>query len=428
MAAVALLAAGCGECAGTVECRVEPELSYSGQVIDHRTGAEVGHTRVAFVRDSGPAIGVDSVATVADARGYFTLRAGAASDGIVYGQLRVTAPSPYPPYTVPDLQLRTTRTRGDGAFLGRITAKPFLVLIGIVRDRKTQQLLGDVRVTIRRDSGGRLSDDSVTFTSDAYGQFSWYPDVLAPGTVNATFVIEAPGHPRTYRFARDISLLFRDGDESYQFLPVGMGLPYVGRTGRRGIGVPLPGTSVELTRVSGVATVPQQVTFPVDSYPNFPIALEPQAPGSLYVQLRILPPAPFAPEVRQLALATSDDDIITVLPWTGYGAHAGFSAELRDESGTLLPPLTWVRVRRVGGLPLEGRVYPPEGEYRATNTHGRIELDAATPDSGSVTFEVIVELPAPFMWDTVPGVTVPARYNDTIVDRGTLVVRKRLKP
>src|SRR6185295_9828093 len=123
----------------------------------------------------------DSIATVADEHGYFTLRTGAASDGVVFGHLRVAAPAPYPPYTVPDLQLQTTRTKGDGAFIGRIGAKPFLVLIGIVRDRKTLQRLGGVRVTMMRNGGGKLSSDSVTFTSDENGQFAWYPDVVTPG-------------------------------------------------------------------------------------------------------------------------------------------------------------------------------------------------------------------------------------------------------
>ncbi|HEX7938740.1 MAG TPA: hypothetical protein VF483_07080, partial [Gemmatimonadaceae bacterium] len=242
------------------------------------------------------------------------------------------------------------------------------------------------------------------------------------------FVLEAPGHPRAFRFDRDVPLLFRDGDESYQFLPVGTGLPYVGRVGRRGISVPLPGTFVELTRVGGVATIPEQVTVPVDSYANFSIALEPQEPGSLFVQMRILPPAPLTSETRQLALATSDDDSLTILPWTGYGAQAGFIVQLRDTTGTPLPQLTWMRVRRTGGQVLEGRVFPPGGEYRATNSQGRIDYAASTPDSGSVTFEVIVELPAPFKWDTIQGLTVPARYNDTLVDAGALVVHKRPRP
>ena len=428
LAAVLSAAGSCTECTGTVGCETPPELSYSGQVIDHRTGAIVGHTRVAFVRDSGVWIDPDSVEVVANAEGFFRFRVDAAGDGRVHGHLRIAAPAPYEPY-VAGLSLQTTRIRGDGAFLGRITAAPFLVLIGVVRDRTTLRRLRDVRVTMRRISGGRLEADTISFTSDGVGQFSWYPRVVAAGTIRTSFEIEAPGHDRRYRFERDVPLSFRDGEELYLILPVGMGLPIVAITGRRGVGVPVPGTRVEQTLTGGVAAQPSDTTFEPTEFGVFNFPFRPQVPGTLFVRLRIVPPAPLPAETRQVTLVTSDDDITQSLGFMGVGAHAYFGVSFRDEAtGALLPEGTPVSVRRVGGLPIASTTTHAEGEVRFVTPRGTLEYGAPTADTGQMVFDLTVRHPAPFAWDTIRGVTVRSRFNDTIIDLGSMSTRKRMRP
>ena len=428
--ALASLTVGCGECIGTPSCQVAPEISVDGQIVDHATGRAVGGTAVVFVRDSGLILEADSITAIANGDGFFALRMGATTDGTVHGHVRVAAPAPFQPYTIPGISLATTRTRGDGTFIGRFVAKPYFRLIGYVRDRKTQAPLEGVTVIWRRNSGGRVSQDSMTFVSDYGGIFAWQPEVVQLGTINATFELRAPGQARAYVLTRDLALFFRESETRLEVLPVGMGLSYYAAAVRRGLGLPLSGATVELTRLSGVATLPQQTTITPNQYGSFDIALEPQAPGSLYVRVRVIPPAPLPAESRTVAMATSDDDVKQFLGTIGYGAAAFFGAELRDSAtGTLLPDQTPVRIRRVGGLLLQWpSPPPPEGDPRVVNSRGRIEYGAPTADTGAVTFDVTVQLPTPFAWDTIRGITVPSRYNDTLVDRGTLLVRRRPRP
>ena len=428
--AAAVVTNGCDECAGTPSCRVEPELSYSGQVVVHGTGKVVPGTQVSFVRDSGVLLQADSIAVVTDGDGFFTLRVRARRAGDVFGHLRIAAPAPYRSYVAQLGLLQTTTTRGDGTFLGRFSAEPYMLMIGILRDRKTGAPMPDVTVKIRRNSGGRFTVDSATFVTDFGGQFAWYPVVAEPGDVNTTFEITAPGYPRTYNITRDVRLLYLEGDVAFQNLPVGMGFPYYATSIRRGFGRPVAGTTVEFTRLGGIATVAEQVTIPINENGTFGIPLEPQEPGSLFVQLRIIPPTPLLPETRELRLATSDDDQGQFLGYMGVGAQVYFGAQLRfADNNEPLPEGTFVLIRHTSGPPLLwDPPPPPQGDWRLLKRDGRLEYGAPTPAPGDVTFDIEVQLPAPLAWDTIAGVSIPSRYNDTIVERGVLAVRRRVRP
>ena len=428
LAAVSLGLTACSECTGTMSCRVDPEISYSGQILDRGTRRGVPGTSVAFVRDSGVALGVDTVKGMSDGDGFFALRAPTLRDGVVHGHLRVSPPAPHAPYTVPVVSMTATRTRGDGGFLGRLVTKPFFRLIGFVHDRKTQGAIEGAKVFWRRNSGGRVTQDTITFTTAAGGAFSWLPDVTQFGAIDATFQITAPGYPRTFVFTRTLELQYYDNEMSIQQIPVGTGFPQYAVTGRRGTGAPMAGTTVTLTRVSGVATVPSQVTIPVTEFGAFGFPLEPQQPGTTFVQVRINPPAPFAAETRVIPLPTSDDDVPKNLGFMGFGAHVYFGAELRDSAGALIPEDTPVRIRRVAGLNLILAPTFPDGDHRPVNAKGRFEYGTPTADSGSVTFDFTVQHPAPFSWDTIRGVTISARFNDTLVNLGTLTLAKRRRP
>jgi hypothetical protein len=424
-----LLAAGalaaCNECTGTLACRVDPEISYTGQLLDRNTRRGVGGVAIAFVRDSGVRLDADTVKAITNGDGYFTLRAGAAGDGEVHGHLRVFSPTPY---TVPSISFRTATTRGDGGFIGRLVTKPYFRIVGFVRDRKTLAAIEGAKIVWRRTGGGRVSQDTVTFTTGTGGAFSWLPEVTDFSAIEASFEITAAGYPRTFVVNRKLELQYFDNDLSIQYIPVGMGFPQYAVTGRRGTGVPLAGTTVTLTRLSGVATTPQQITIPVTEFGAFGFPLEPQAPGTTFVQVRINPPAPFTPETRTVPLTTSDDDVPRNLGFMGIGAHVYFGAELRDASGALVDEGTAVRIRRVAGLPLLLTPTFPDGDHRPVNSRGRFEYGTPMADSGSVTFDLTIQHAAPFVWDTIRGITVQSRFNDTLINLGTLTVPKRPQP
>jgi hypothetical protein len=424
--AFGLATTGCDQCAGTVSCHVAPQLSYGGQIIEHRSGAIVPGTTVTFVRESGVALESDTVRGVSDDAGFFTLRANAADVGEVIGHIVVDGPGNIQPYVIPAQVLTSSRVHGEGGFLGRITVRPYMLLVGHIRDRFTYVPVESASVTISRDSGGRFSQDSLTFTTDVGGQFAWYPDVVEASTVYVTFQVHSRTHARTFRISRALPLLYRDGDMSFQIMPAGIGFPYYGWTGRRGWGSPAPGTMVRMRRTGGVEVEQNEITVEVP-YGRFDVHLRPKAAGTANVELSILPPAPYTPETHHLTLQTSDDDVADSLGFFGYGVHVYASADLRyADSGEPVAGGTFVTFKRVSGLSIEWPT-PPEGDLRVVDKTGRVLYGAPT-DSGQVVFDLIVRLPAPFAWDTIPAVGARARYSDVPFNVGTLLVRRRLAP
>jgi len=193
-ATLSLSVSGCSECAGTPSCHTEPQISYSGQLIVHKTGAIAGGVSLKYVRRSGIDVDADTLRAISSSDGFFRLQTGSVYIGSLYGDLTVTPPAPYPAYTIPNVRLSSSRTRGDGGYLGRIVVDPFLILVGEVHDRATGAVVSDVSVTLRRTGGGRLSQDVMTFTSDGGGRFAWIePQILQFGEVDATWELQRPG-------------------------------------------------------------------------------------------------------------------------------------------------------------------------------------------------------------------------------------------
>src|SRR6185436_6549332 len=142
-----------------------------------------------------------------DASGFFQLRLFATQDGAVKGDLRVTPPAPYPPYVVTGVSLNTSRTRGDGGYLGRLVVNPFLILVGDVYDRRTRAPVSGATITLRRISGAHLSPDTITLVSDAGARVAWIePTIVEFGVFKADVELSAPGYPRPFHIERDIPI------------------------------------------------------------------------------------------------------------------------------------------------------------------------------------------------------------------------------
>jgi hypothetical protein len=200
---------GCSECSGTPWCTVQPIMSGTGQLIDHKTGANVVGARVEFVPRSGIPIGADTVRGMSDTEGFFRLEAGSVYTGEVRGDLIVTPPPPYKPYTATDIVMSASRNRGDGTFLGRFVADPYLIMVGELHNAQGG-LEPNATVVFRRLSGGRIAKDRATFVTDGGGRFGWIePAVLDYGPIHAEFDITL-SDGRRFQILQDVPILYRD--------------------------------------------------------------------------------------------------------------------------------------------------------------------------------------------------------------------------
>jgi hypothetical protein len=427
----ALTLQGCSECFGTPSCESvgAPEVSYTGQFIERQSGAPIAGVRVTFVRESGAELLFEPVGT-SDADGFFLLRAPALQGGMVRGHLHVEPPSPFAAYDL-DATMWTNTTRGDGGNFGRLVVDPFMLLIGIVRDRETLAPIPGSKVYLYRQSGGRLEADYMEFLTDFGGQFAWEPEILEPDPVHVTFVVEAPGHPRSYTMNRSLPFKVRDGEFTFIILPVGWGLAYEGSAVRRGTDRPLPGNIVtaQLHHVAGVPLQVSPATLPLDVNGRFDITMKPAAEGALTAELRITPPAPIPAVSYTLQLQTSDDDAPVALGKFRYGAQVAATAQLRfGDTGESIPTAAGVTFERKDGVALDWPSDTTDDGRRSVSAVGRVSFRAPTADSGSTRFDIIVRLPDPLAWDTLRNVIVPSRFDDSQTDLGTLLVRRRPRP
>jgi hypothetical protein len=215
----AVLCSSCAECAGAITCHTQPIASTGGQVINHKTGAPVPGVSLRFVRREGIQLVRDTAETTTDSDGFFTLEIGTVYEGEVIGDLEVRPPAPFAPYTATDVRLRASRIRGDGGYLGRLVADPYMILVGEVH-RRGAGIVSEGTVSMRRIAGGRLEQDSLSVNVEG-GRFAWVdPLVLEYGPVTFEFVITIPGDDRTHRLVQEVPMKFVDGELSFIILEI----------------------------------------------------------------------------------------------------------------------------------------------------------------------------------------------------------------
>ena len=216
------LVGGCTECAGTPSCVDEPAISYTGEFINHRTGAAVRGVQVEWVRTGGIELDSDVIRATSDSRGFFKLEMGSVYIGSATGNLRVTPPAPFPPYTIAGVQLETTRRRGDGGNLGRLVVDPFLIIVGEVQDLTTGSRVSAGTVRLRRVSGARADVDVVDLPLDGT-RWYWIDPVIvdvANGFLTAEFEVTIQGDPRVFRTTDSVPILYRDGEMAFVLLEI----------------------------------------------------------------------------------------------------------------------------------------------------------------------------------------------------------------
>jgi len=426
--AAALLAAGvasCDPCAGTPWCHVYPEVSYGGQFIERTTGREVAGVRVTFVRVSGVDMPIETLTVVSDAGGFFQLRGPTHAVGSVVGRLEVVPPPPHSPYVVPTLRLTASDVRGEGVQAGRLVVDPYSFYLGEIYDRRVKRPVGGVTVTMRLLDGPVAAPDSAQFITDAQGRFLFEPTLSGYGVFRYDVSLAVPGDTATYRFPLRITPEYMDHVPVPRLIPIPRVIRYQLEVSRRGTGEFLPGVQLRFVRTGGIRVQPETLTATLAAgagrFTLYPTPLE---DGELVGDLTITPPAPFAVEVvRDLRLRVDYSDSVYFLDVYGYGPQVYLHAKLLNRADDLPVKRGTVGiVKRVSGLTF---LYPSwanpaaDSGIRNVDSLGNLPYVAATPDTGSVTFDFWVRWPgAGFTADTVRAVTVPARNSSAPTARG----------
>lgn len=222
LASIPLAVSACTECAGTPSCTTEPVVSYTGEFISHKTGKAVRGVQLEWTRTSGIELDDDVIRASSDGRGFFKLESGSVYEGEALGTLRVTPPSPFPPYTVSNVSLATSTRRGDGGYLGRLVVDPFLIIVGEVQDETTgnRVLAGSVRLT--RISGARADVDVVDLPLEGTRWYWVDPPIVdfATGLMTANFEVRIEGDPRVFVATESFPILYRDGEMAFVLLTI----------------------------------------------------------------------------------------------------------------------------------------------------------------------------------------------------------------
>lgn len=413
-----VLVGGCDPCFGTPSCRGNPQVGYGGQVIEHRTGRPVAGVRLAFARRSGVDLEADTLVAHSDEDGWFQLRSEAYLDGEVVGDLIVTPPAPFEPYTVRDVRLQTSPVRGNSVFAGRLVVDPYYLFIGEVRDRRTLAIVPGAEVRVERTGGLTADPDTFTAISDRDGRTFTEMRMHGAGILEANAIVTAPGYPRPYRIPMRLRARYLDlPAREIAVLKLGSALQYVAFVQRRGSPGPLPGTTLEFSRTGGIGVDPDTfaVAVPENGFVELPFVH--QQEGELQGEFRVVPPAPYQPETFAVRMRTLDGDTTSLIKMA-YGTHIYLRADFRYRA-TGLPVEEGIQgiVRRRDGL-----VFEPEGMIALIDSTNTFRYTAATPGPGTTVVDIEVRLRDPLDHDTITGVSIASRADSSASDLGTLGV------
>jgi len=402
----------CDPCSGIIGCSGPARMSVEGQVIVRESGAAVRGVALTFVRTDGVGLATDSVQTTTDAAGRFQLVTDAAAVGDVAGDLVVTPPAPWQPYTVSGLHFSTSTIRGEGQILGRMVVAPYVEFIGELYSRSNGQPLSGALVTITRTGGVAVSPDSFDVTAGSDGRIYFKAQAANPGDMVADLVVTSPALARTFRrsdvhFSATYLDLIPEVAAVWRF---GSALPYVGEVYYRGTGARSAGIQVEFQRTGGILVDRDSFVTSTGSDGRFPFLMAPLADGELVGRLIIRPPAPVLPETLQtLRLPTVDTDQLLLLGVWGYGQQILYAGELFLR-GTGMPAVGLeVEFRRTGGIAIS-----PEAFVVHTDASGRFPLAPSNAADGEVVGTLVVRLPAPLAPDTIAGVHLATFASDAM--------------
>ena len=252
--AAALAVVGCDPCAGTVECRVAPQISYTGKVIDFASGRGAAGVGVSFRRTAGAALVGDSLVGVTDTEGRFRLTGRGSGPGTIVGALSVRPPGGLAPYTVSGITLDQSSVAGGGGVLPTFVTQPYVDFVGELLYRRSGGPLAYSTVTFRRTAGARLAGpDSLQRVAGPDGWFYVELPALDGDSVVGDLTVQYFELPRSFS-VRGVRLPVRYTDRlptlTRSFL-IGSSFDYIGELRQRGTGLPVVGADLEFRRTGG---------------------------------------------------------------------------------------------------------------------------------------------------------------------------------
>jgi hypothetical protein len=426
LGAAALGAAACDECAGVPACRVAAVLSYTGRVIDFKSGRGVPGVTVVFRRAAGLTLDADSLVAVTDAEGLYRFASAASYAGDVVGSLTVRPPAPLLAYAVDTVRLSAHDVRGAGGVLPTLVAQPYVSFVGGLTARRTGGAATEARVVFTRRSGARLAVDSIVSTADVYGFFYLQAPALETGSVTGDLKVIGGTLSRVYVIPNVTLPVVHD--DQLPFINanwrVGASLDYSVRLAYRGSNAPVAGASVEFRRTSGLAltSAPVVATTDADGSTNLHPVPATEDQGEVVGDLTVRAPGLRAPYVvHGVRLQTFDAEGLRFggLYGVGYAAIAAGALEFRGDRS----PLSGATVRfvRTSGVGIS-----PDTVLSRTLSDGRFGIIATADSAGEVVGDLLVRSDSSSATTRIPGVRLLARDDDTVRFAGNYAVGGQL--
>jgi hypothetical protein len=143
----------CDPCFGVGNCDGQPRLAVEGTLVEHVVGNAVRGVRVDVIRTGGEELENDSLSTVTDPNGHWSLAVGARAGGDVIVDIKVSAPG-YSPYRVVGTHVATTNLRGAGHIFPAWVVNPYFAYAAELHYRTREDTrIGGASVEFRRTGG-----------------------------------------------------------------------------------------------------------------------------------------------------------------------------------------------------------------------------------------------------------------------------------
>ena len=143
----------CDPCFGVGNCDGQPRLAVEGTLVEHVVGNAVRGVRVDVIRTGGEELENDSLSTVTDPNGHWSLAVGAQAGGDVIVDIKVSAPG-YSPYRVVGTHVATTNLRGAGHIFPAWVVNPYFAYAAELHYRTREDTrIGGASVEFRRTGG-----------------------------------------------------------------------------------------------------------------------------------------------------------------------------------------------------------------------------------------------------------------------------------
>jgi hypothetical protein len=143
----------CDPCFGIGNCEGQPRLAVEGTLVEQVVGNAVPGVRVDVIRTGGAELENDSLSTVTDPNGHWSLAVGARAGGDVIVDIKVSAPG-YAPYRVVGTNVATTDLRGAGHVFPAWVVNPYVAYAAELHYRTPENTrIGGASVEFRRTGG-----------------------------------------------------------------------------------------------------------------------------------------------------------------------------------------------------------------------------------------------------------------------------------